>query len=176
MSGGFRSRECLLEMPFRDKHAPMVSQIEAIAKLGVPSMLIPKHVARITIVDDLPECILAIGSALAAWPRNVEFEGVLQRFASPLPIPSETGIVLLDEKMDALTGEEVAKGLKELGFPGIICSTSTSFTAYHDFKFEGKRQILLGEYGPFVEQFIAFMNGIFKVDGFGGAACPDRRE
>lgn len=167
VSRGFRSAECLLEMPFRDRHKDMAAFVEELAKSRTLSMVLPKNAARVAIVDDLPECILTIGGVLAAWPEKVEFEAVLQRYGKPILIPAETNIILLDEKMDELSGETVAAELREVGYRGIIGSTSTSFTAYHDFKFEGKRHLTSGQYGSFVGEFIGFMNGIFSANGFG---------
>lgn len=124
-------------------------------------MRVPKNELGVAILDDITVHAGGMALVLSEW-QNIICETIIQEAGVNILIPQNTKILLLDEGMRGISGTEVAAMARSEGFEGLICSTSSLKTDYHDFKFTGKMNFALGNYGEFITGFVEMMNRIIE--------------
>ena len=88
-------------------------------------MATPIHNIKVVIVDDRKDDVKVIENILKSWPQ-VKLVTLIQKDGKIPHIPLNTDIVLLDYYLDGITGDYVARDLREKDFEGLISSISTS--------------------------------------------------
>lgn len=119
-------------------------------------MATPIHNIKVVIVDDRKDDVKVIENILKSWPQ-VKLVTLIQKDGKIPHIPLNTDIVLLDYYLDGITGDYVARDLREKDFEGLISSISTSLKpSWAHMHFPFKREMFGND--EYMQGFIHFMN------------------
>ena len=119
-------------------------------------MAVPVHNIKVVIVDDRVDDVKVIENILNNWP-NIKLITFIQKGGKIPNIPLNTDIVLLDYYLDGVTGDYIARDLREKDFEGVVSSISTSIKpswAYRHFPF--KREMFGND--EYMQGFVHCMN------------------
>lgn len=131
----------------------------ALPTLGV-HMLMPSRDLDVAIVDDEPDMAEGMRRILEAWPRVTPI--FVHAHGAMPSVPPSADIVLLDEAMPAVSGEDVYAALRSRGFEGIVASISggerPAWCRHH---FQQKDLVKTSP--DAAKAFVHFMNGLIRI-------------